>query len=325
MGSPTMAAPPLPGDEQLGEDHSWEHRRLILASLAPRSATRPGRVSAAAAGSAPSNADAPADGQPAGRSRRAGVLRRGGRAGGRAAVAAASRLNNKIPPGRRLRAVVGAGSATVVLVAALAGVRHLTADIHPSGPAVAAPAPVASPPSQAPLIKDGVLTGVRASDKCPRDARYSDVNGAFDGDLNTAWQCTRADNKDGQLIQASFGRQVTVSQVRIDGGFDSIAPDGTDQWSKHNIVIRLEVYFPKDLQRAPLVLDTDGARDWRVATIDPPVVVSKLLLRIAETSAPPPAPATPARETTTETAKPGEENITTVAISEIQFIGHRAS
>ena len=44
------------------------------------------------------------------------------------------------------------------------------------------------------------------------------------------------------------------------GGFDATAPDGTDQWSKHQIVTKLEVWFPKDLGRNPVIIDTGGAR-----------------------------------------------------------------
>jgi hypothetical protein len=76
------------------------------------------------------------------------------------------------------------------------------------------------------------------------------------------------------------------------------------------------VWFPKDLKRDPLIIETGGARDWRPATVTPPATVSKLLIRVKDTSDPP-QPANP----TTETAAPGPDNVTTVAISEIQFIG----
>ena len=90
--------------------------------------------------------------------------------------------------------------------------------------------------------------------------------------------CTRAKNQDGQQLQVDFGRQVTLTQIRVIGGFDATAPDGTDQWSKHRIVTKLEVYFPRDLRRDPVTIDTGGVRDWRFIALNPPATVSKLLI-----------------------------------------------
>jgi hypothetical protein len=310
MSSP-LSPPELDADTQT--DHCWDNRRLILAALAPRPTSRPARrTTSPPPGDEPAATDTPDS---------PGLASRGTRAASRGLGKAAAAFNRRIPPERRGRAAVLATGAVIALVGAHAGVKALTADISPPAPTAA---PVTAPPppvSQAPLIKDAILTGVRATDKCPRDTNYADVNRAFDGDLNTAWVCTRATNKDGQLIQVNFGRQVTLSQIRIDGGFDAHAPDGTDQWAKHRIVTKLELYFPKELNRAPITVETGGARDFRIAAIDPPAVITKLLLRVAETSEPPPANA-PTRETTTPS---GAEDVTTVAISEIQFIGHNAT
>ncbi|OOK65255.1 F5/8 type C domain protein [Mycobacterium kansasii] len=115
-------------------------------------------------------------------------------------------------------------AAIVILLVALAAVNYLTSDVNPH-PHVATPtATVPPPPPQAPLRQDTILKGVTASDLCPRDANYSDANRAFDGDFNTAWVCTRAKNQDGQTLQVDFGRQVTLTQLRVIGGFDATAP-----------------------------------------------------------------------------------------------------
>ena len=117
-------------------------------------------------------------------------------------------------------------------------------------------------------------------------------------------------NQEGQQLQIDFGRQVTLTQIRVIGGFDATAPDGTDQWSKDRIVTKPEVWFPKDLRRDPVTVDTGGARDWRFIALNPPATVSKLLIRVAETSDPP-QPPTP----TSETASPNPDEVTSVAMS----------
>lgn len=295
-------------DTELHTDHSWDNRRLILAALAPRTATRPARRRAIPDGDTDPLAE-PGTKKP-------GLLTRGARSAGRGLAAGGRAFNNKVPKENRARAAILTVAAVAVLLVALAGVNFLTTDVNPPAPTTSGTAAPPPPPTQAPLNRDTILTGATAADVCPRDPTYSDSNRAFDGDFNTAWVCTRAKNSDGQQIQIDFGRQVTLTQIRIIGGFDATAPDGTDQWSKHRIVTKLEVYFPKDLKRDPVTIDTGGARDWRFITLTPPATVSKLLVRVAET-APPPQPAVP----TSETASPNPDEVTSVAMSEIQFIG----
>ncbi|WP_236057297.1 discoidin domain-containing protein [Mycobacterium sp. SM1] len=290
----------------LQTDHSWENRRLILSSLAPRTATRPARRSLA---ETPATT---ADAQP----KKASLLTRSLHASKRAARAAGQQFNKRVPPERRMHTAIITAAAVVLLLVALAAVNYLTADIRPQSNTTTTTAATPPTPTPPPLRNDTIIKGLTAADMCPRDVNYSDANRAFDGDFNTAWVCTRVKNQDGQIIQVDFSRQVTITQVRAISGFDAIAPDGTDQWSKHRIVTQLEVWFPKDLKRDPVTIDTGGARDWRSATINPPATVSKLLIRVKETSDPP-HPAT----ATTETTSASPDNVTTVAISEIQFIG----
>ena len=297
-------------DRDLPTDRGWENRRLILASLAPRTTTRPARK-----GAAPTDLD---DDLTASGStpRKPGLLNRGMRASGRAATAGGRAFDKRVPRENRARVAILTAAAVVILLVALAGVNFFTSDVNPpAAPTTTAAAPP-PPPSQLPLNRDTILSGVKAADVCPRDPNYSDSNRAFDGDFNTAWVCTRAKNQDGQQLQVDFGRQVTLTQIRVIGGFDATAPDGTDQWSKHRIVTKLEVYFPKDLKRDPVTIDTGGVRDWRFISLNPPATVSKLLVRVAETSDPP-QPPTP----TSEPASPNPDEVTSVAISEIQFIG----
>lgn len=291
-------------DHHPPEDHGWDNRRLILASLAPRTATRPARKPPATDATDDDNAGA----------KKTPLLSRALRASGRGLTAAGRAAAKRVPAEHRTRILILTVTVVLIGIAALAGLKHLTADITPP-PAVTTAAPP-PPPSQAPLKRDDILSGVTATDVCPRDANYSEASRAFDSDFNTAWICTRAKNQDGQTMQVNFGRQVTLTQIRAVGGFDALAPDGTDQWSQHRIVTKLEIWFPKDLKRDPVTIDTGGVRGWRFTTLNPPATVSQLLIRVAETSDAPQANS-PTRDTTT--AAPDDE--TTVAISEIQFIG----
>lgn len=297
---------------ELPPDRGWENRRLIMASLAPRTTTRPARRTAVADPDAPIPG-ADDDAAP----KKPGLLARGLRATGRAAGAGVRQFHKRVPPDRRAHTAILTAAALVVLVVAVAGVNYLIADVNPQAQTASSAPPQQPPaPSLAPLQQKTILTGAHAADICPKDANYADANLAFDGDFNTAWICTRVGNKDGQNIQVDFGRQVDLSQIRFTSGFDAPAPDGSDQWAKHRIVTKYMVYFPKELNRQPVPLVTNGERDWRPVNIDPPATISKLLIKVVETSDPPQTAAP-----TTESAESTPDDVTTVAISEIQFIG----
>ena len=109
-------------DDDLQTDRGWENRRLILASLAPRTTTRPARRS-----TAPDVADDHLPDDPAA-PKKPGLLGRGVRAGGRAAAAGGRAFDNRVPRENRLRVAILTVAAVVVLLVALAFVNFVTAD-----------------------------------------------------------------------------------------------------------------------------------------------------------------------------------------------------
>ncbi|SKT85619.1 NADase-type glycan-binding domain-containing protein [Mycobacteroides abscessus] len=296
---------------QPDQDQGWENRALILASVAPRSTTRPARHGSgttALAAPTPDSDDLEKDLRPGAFTRTVAGI-------GRAARWSRDKFNDKVPRKNRGHAALLAAGVIVVLIVAGSVVRFLAADVSPA-PTAASSAAAPPPVSTTPKVLSTVITPASANDYCKKDdGTYQSAMNMFDNNFNTAWVCTRVNNEDGQLIQVTFDQQVTISQIRCVGGFDAYAPDGTDLWSKHRPVTKLEIYFPKELRRAEAEIDTGGVRDWRFTDINPPATVSTLLLRIKETTDPP-APPTP----TTETRAPGDET-TTTAISECQFIG----
>lgn len=300
-------------------DPGWDNRRLIMAAIAPKSTTRPARRGAPPTdpGSTPADdsTDTPTDNGPSLLSRTGGRIGAGARwAGGQ--------FNKRVPPGRRMRTAFTTIGVIMVLMVALSVVRFLVSDSTPPTPtAIPQRTPTTSAPPSSENVSEVIITGITVKDECPKGhgEEYSPAQNLVDNNLNTAWICTRAQNKDGQHLLFDFGRQCTVSKVRADGGFDARipdTPDGVDQWGKHRVVIDLEVYFPKELKRNPVVLHVNGVRKWQDVVIDPPATVSKLLIRVAKT-----ADAQQSDTTDTDNTNSATQDVTTVAMSDVQFIG----
>lgn len=297
---------PAGDDPKRPEDLGFENRSLILASLAPRPTARPARRGAARVGGGELGET---DGGPGALERAWGLVKRGASRGYGA--------YSKVVPKEKRRHVAGMTiGLIVVLVVAIIGLRKLAADAH-------VPAQTAAPTTSQPVASHSnkavptpvILTGITGKDFCPRDENWRSIDNALDLKPATAWRCTRVNNEDGQNIMFDFGRQITLDQVRGIFGFDCCtASGGPDEWGKNKIPTKIDIYFPKELRRPPLSLYTEGARDWRWVNVVPPATVSRLAIRIVETVDPP--------TSSTPTATPGGgDEVTTVAIGDIQFIG----
>lgn len=296
---------PADDDGQRPDDLGFENRSLILASLAPRPTARPARRGPARVSR---DEGSETDAGPGALERSWDLAKRGWSRG-------YSAYSKVVPQEKRRHVAVITIGLIVVLVAAIIGVRKLAADAHVSAQTAA---PTASQPAathNSPVPTPVILTGIKGKDFCPRDDNWRSIDNALDLKPATAWRCTRVKNEDGQNIMFDFGRQVTLTQIRGIFGFDCCtASGGPDEWGKNKIPSRIDIYFPKELRRPPLTLHTEGARDWRWVNVIPPATLSKLAIRIVETVDPPNPP--------TPTAAPsGGDEVTTVAIGDIQFIG----
>lgn len=297
-------------------NHGWDNRRTILAALAPRPTSRPARRAILP--------DEPAAGtdQPAA----PGAVTRCVRSCGHAARWAIGRINKRLPRQHRVRTALITFAVLIVLLAALGVVRRLATDNSPgsAAPTTRHGPPTTSQQASPPVPEETILTGITATDQCPKDhgEQYSPIANAFDNNANTAWICPRVKNKDGQHILVDFGREVTLTQCRIIPGFDARipdAPDGVDQWTKHRIGMDFTLYYPKELNRKPDVIHTYGKRGYSfiLGGIPNPPKLSKLLIVVTKTIDPPQSPSD-----TAQNNDPSPSNdVTTVAVSEIQFLG----
>ena len=162
----------------LHTDRGWENRRLILASLAPRTATRPAHRGAVPGVDGDLTDDPEATKKP-------GLLTRGMRATGPTAAAGGRTFNKRVPLENRMRTGILTAAAIVILLVALAFVNFATTDVNPSTNSTTATAAPPPPPTQPPLRRDAILSGVKATDVCPRDPNYSDSNRAFETATST--------------------------------------------------------------------------------------------------------------------------------------------
>jgi hypothetical protein len=291
-------------------DHAWENQEIILQSLLPRSTpARPAHPST----------DTPA----ATGSRRSSAGRRLlARAVTAPARATRRRLQHHFPPERRARSAAIAAAVLAAVVLLLLGMQHLVRDA-PTATAPSAP-PISSAATHSPAGPHNVvLRPAEVKDLCPKDAPgYSPPENMFDGKISTAWVCPRAGDNNGQLIKISFERLVSISQIRVVGGYPFRRPDGVNEWSLHRIVTSMEFRFPRESAHAPVTVNTEGKPDFASTAVSPPATTSRVLGIVKETSDPPPATNTTTPTTTDAPARSDDgQPHTTVAISEIEIIG----
>ncbi|MEI7813974.1 MAG: discoidin domain-containing protein, partial [Coriobacteriia bacterium] len=98
--------------------------------------------------------------------------------------------------------------------------------------APAAPAPAAAPAAPAPAAHDLDLVGVRASSENSDGKDYYPAEYATDGNPNTCWEEAQRGTEDdglGEWLEASFGEQATVTEIRAIPGYRK-NEEGWNRW-----------------------------------------------------------------------------------------------
>ena len=131
----------------------------------------------------------------------------------------------------RWKLVAGAGA--LILVVLVVGVFSLSGGRgKPPQPAgIAAPAP--SSDTSGSTRESSALVPATVSASCGED---SDPVAAFAGDKSRAWVCRRTRGLDLNVLNITFAKPVVITEITIVPGFNYVAPDGRDEWSRHRLV-----------------------------------------------------------------------------------------
>lgn len=135
--------------------------------------------------------------------------------------------------GRPKLAAAAAGTAAVLIIALVAVFSLSGGRGKPPEPAGVTAAPPVVSDNPAPVRAEAPLVPATVSASCVGD---SDAVAPFSGEKSRAWVCGRANGLDGSVLNIAFGKAVVVTQITIVPGFNYVAPDGRDEWSRHRLV-----------------------------------------------------------------------------------------
>lgn len=128
---------------------------------------------------------------------------------------------------------IAAGAAAIALIAAaavfsLSGIRG-----EPPQPAGTVALPPAQTDNPEPARTEAPLVPATVSGKCVGD---SDAVAPFAGEKSRAWVCGRANGLDGAVLNITFNKPVVITAITMVPGFNYVAPDGSDEWTRHRLV-----------------------------------------------------------------------------------------
>lgn len=181
--------------------------------------------------------------------------------------------------------------AAAVIVALVIALIARPAPESRTDPIATKSVPAAAPASPTPSVSSAPQLGsqihVRAVEsKCPKGSTPG--MDAFEGTPGKAWSCVRAFQLDGQLLKIDLGGTFQVDSIAIVPGWDQIAADGTDQWTRYRTASRVSYRF-NDADTTTYTQDTLDQRGQVVTRFDPPVRASRVYLTVLRSSGSPSA------------------------------------
>ncbi|MFI6218491.1 discoidin domain-containing protein [Nocardia vulneris] len=175
-----------------------------------------------------------------------------------------------------------AAAGVLALVVILVLVTGTGQDDPPQQLIAAAPNPSSAPASAPADPPTGAnIKVVSAEATCPPGGTPG--MDAFDGRPATAWSCGRSFNVDGQVLRIDLGRSYAIDSIGLVPGWDDIATDGTDQWSRYRTVSRVSYRF-NDERITTFTQRTLDQRRLVTTKIEPPVHASQVVLTVLQSS-----------------------------------------
>lgn len=290
--------------DPIDRDLPWENRRLLLAALNPRPATRTVRTGTPTPETELDDSQEP-DTQP-------GLLHRTCTAALRPLAWSWRKFNATVPADRRSYVVIIAVAVLAIFGAGIAGVNYMRTDVAPPTQAQTTPRPP-DPTTRPPMDDLKILEVENAEDACPRDDNHADAINLFGTDNTKVWNCTRVKSEDHQIIKVTLARVSAIRQVRVLAG---TAPT-------HRTVTKVEIFFPKNTGHPPVFKQIDNPEQWASITINPLPgpdgqprypATGTILIQVAETIEGP-SPPTPTA------SAPADQQVTTVSLNKVQIIG----
>lgn len=138
------------------------------------------------------------------------------------------------------------------------------------------PTPAEPPPEPAKQTSE-TIDVESAESHCPPGS--TEGMDAFSGEPGMAWQCVRAYNVDGQVLNIDLGGEYEIDSIGIVPGWDHVDTDGTDQWSKYRTASRVSYQFD-DKKKTTFTQETLDQRTLVTTEIEPPVTASEITLTV---------------------------------------------